>query len=320
LLAALWLPHGFISAETGLLYSTDFENFPAGANQWAGTEGWFSNAGSLGIQGIDQDQVAGIGNSAFLGFNTPALRWNYVARPFNHNPVTQGSASIEIDTLLGIQDSTNGNFDSFFVSIYNHLGQFLAAIQFTNEKQLYRIWRDNGVSLIDTTINFIPGELQLLFLRIDLINNRWSAEHDGIPLFTDQTFTMSENSRTFGSLSYEWQITDEEPANHGDNWMLVAGCEAWAIPPATKEVTVNPITFSETGEPGFEFDGEPGWTYQIEYTESFAGWNNDLPDSTFVITEQGTKVQFTDPSNRQPKTRFYRVLRTVTPQSRRITS
>ncbi len=304
-----------VSATTGLLYQTHFENFTAGPNQWTGTDGWFGNpgAGALNIQGIDQDQITGIGKSAYLGFNTPASRWNYVARVFNHNPVTEGSTTIEVDSLLGIQDSTNGNFDSFFVSVYNHLGQFLAAIQFTNENQSYRIWRDDGVSLTDTTINFIPGELQLLVLQIDLINNRWSAGHDGIPLFTDATFTLSDNPRTFGSLSYEWQITDQDPANHGDNWMLVADCEVWAIPPASDEFTINPITFSDTGAPGFEFEGEPGWTYQIEYTESFAVWNDDLPDSTFVITEPGTKVQFTDPGNRQPQARFYRVLRTVTP-------
>lgn len=302
-------------AETGLLYSTDFDDFPVGLNQWTGTDGWFGAPANeaLGIQGIDQGLINGLGNSAFLGFNTPASTWNYVARVINHDPVAEGSATLEIDTLIGIQDSTNGKYDSFFVSLYNQQGQFLAAIQLTNEKQLYQIWRDDGLILTDTTVNFIPGELQLLVLKIDLINNLWSAEHDGIPLFTDQVFTLSGKSRTLGSLSYEWQISDAAPTNHGDNWMLVADCQIWAIPPGSPEITLDPIIFSETGKPGLEFIGEPGWTYQIEHTNSLSGWQNDLPNSTFTITEPETKVQFADPTTRPTQNRFYRIVRTVTP-------
>jgi hypothetical protein len=105
------------------------------------------------ILDIDQNFVNGIGNTAFLGFNTPAVNWNYVARVLNYDPATEGSATIEIDSLIGIQDSTNGHSDSFFVSPYNQQGQFLAAIQLTNENQLYQIWREDGI----TTVNFIPN-------------------------------------------------------------------------------------------------------------------------------------------------------------------
>jgi hypothetical protein len=302
-------------AETGLLYSTDFEDFPIGPDHWTGTDGWFGNpdSGSLGIQGIDQDALPGLGKSAFLGFNAPESTWNYVARVFNHNSATEGSATIEIDTLIGIQNSTNGQHDSFFVSIYNHEGNFLAAIQFTNERQSYQIWRDDDVNLTDTTVNFIPGEIQLLVLKIDFINNRWSAEHDGIPLFSDEDFTLSQKARTFGSLSYEWQVTDPSPANHGNNWMLVADCEVWAVPHGVPEITTNLIDPTTTGEPGFEFTGEPGWTYQIQYTDSFSNWDADLPNSTFVVTEPSTKLQFTDPTSRPTQARFYRIVRTVTP-------
>ena len=315
MLAAFWFTLAHLAAETGLLYATDFDNFPTGPNQWTGTQGWFGDptAEHLGIHGIDDGQVNGIGKSAYLGFNTPNTRWNFVARTFNHDPTTKGSATIEIDTLIGIQDSTNGKFDSFYVSLYNQQGQFLAAIQFTNEKQLYQIWRDDGAVLTDTTINFIPGELQLLVLKIDFINNLWSAEHDGIPLFTNAILNNSGKDRTLGSLSYEWQVTDPDPTNHGNNWMLIADCQVWAVPPALLEVTLTPATLSETGKPRFEFTGEVGWTYQIEYTDTFDQWNQDLPESRFVITEADTKIQFEDTSSRPPQARFYRVSRSVTP-------
>jgi hypothetical protein len=314
-LAVIALLVAHTRADTGLLYSTDFDDFPLGPNQWSGTDDWFGNpgSGSLGIQGIDENIIAGLGKSAFLGFNEPESRWNYVALVFNHDSATEGSALIEVDTLIGIQDSTNGQHDSFFVALYNEEGSFLAAIQFSNEKQFYQIWRDDGITLTDTTVNFIPGELQLLVLKINLLNNLWSAEHDGIPLFADETFTNSNKPRTLGSLSYEWQITDVNPANHGDNWMLVADCQVWAVPPGIPEIELPPLHVSAPSPPGFEFTAEPGWTYQIEYTHSFADWNNDLPNSTFVITEPTQKVQFIDPSALPTQTRFYRIVRSITP-------
>lgn len=306
---------GSASAETGLLYFTDFDEFTAGSNQWAGTQNWFTNpeATDTNVQGIDSDILLGINKSAFLGFNTPETQWTYVAKPFNHDSATQGSARLEIETLLGIQDSTNGFNDSFFVSVYNIEGEFLSAIQFSTNTETYGIWLDNGQDLIDTTVDFLIGELQLLVLDIDLINNRWSAEHDGIPLFTDRTFTKTGKSRTFGSLAYEWQTTDTNPANHGNNWLLVADCSVWAIPPAQVDVSLSQPLISTEGHPSFQFTGEPGWTYQIEYTDAFNGWSDDLPDSRFIVSGNPQTLKFTDSSAPPKPTRFYRIVREITP-------
>ncbi|YCM46151.1 hypothetical protein V2O64_08980 [Verrucomicrobiaceae bacterium 227] len=302
-------------AETGLLYQTTFSEFPVGENNWAGNEGWFTNseATSTSVQGIDDQVILGLSKSAFLGFNEPATRWTYVAKLFNHDSSQKGSALIEVDTLLGVQDSTNGQNDSFFVSVYNIQGQFLAAIQLSTEEETYGIWRDDGEDLTDTTVDFITGELQLLVLNIDLINNRWSAEHDGIPLFTDQIFTKTINARTFGSLAYEWQVTDPSPTNHGDNWLLVADCSVWAIPHGQPRVEIFQPVITALGQPSFHFTGEPGWTYQIEYTHSFSDWRDDLPDSRFEVTSGIQNIEFIDESSRAKSARFYRVTREVTP-------
>jgi len=82
-----------------------------------------------------------------------SLHYNPEKQYRNHDPATEGSATIEIDTLIGIQDSTNGHSDSFFVSLYNQQGQFLPAIQLTNENQLYQIWRDDGITNTNTNTN-----------------------------------------------------------------------------------------------------------------------------------------------------------------------
>lgn len=315
LATALLVLTGPVIAETGLLYQTNFSEFPVGENNWAGTEGWFTNseATSTGVQGIDDQIILGLSKSAFLGFNEPTTGWTYVAKVFNHNPIQKGSARIEVDTLLGIQDSTNGKNDSFFVSVYNIQGQFLAAVQFSTEEETYGIWFDDGQDLTDTTVDFITGELQFLVLDIDLINNRWSAEHDGIPLFTNQIFTRTTNTRTFGSLAYEWQVTDPSPANHGNNWLVVADCSVWAIPHGQAQVEVFQPFISALGQPSFQFTGEPGWTYQIEYSDSFSDWLDDLPGSRFEVTETTQTIEFSDESSRTKPARFYRVTREVTP-------
>lgn len=315
LATALAILTGSAHAETGLLYFTNFNEFEAGENQWAGSQSWFTNpeATDTNVQGIDANIVIGLGKSAFLGANTPSTHWTYVAKAFNHNPTTEGSSRIEIESLLGIQDSINGFNDSFYVSIYNNAGEFLSAIQFSTETETYGIWRDDGQDLIDTTVDYLTGELQLLVLDIDFINNRWSAEHDGIPLFTNEIFTKTGKARTFGSLAYEWQVSAANTEDHGDNWLLVADCIAWAIPPGLDQVTLSQPVFSPEGHPVFQFTGEPGWTYQVEYTDALDDWSDDLPDSRFVITSGPQTLEFTGPSANSSPARFYRLVREVTP-------
>ncbi|MEJ6578836.1 MAG: hypothetical protein QNL33_10505 [Akkermansiaceae bacterium] len=70
---------------------------------------------------------------------------------------------------------------------------------------------------------------------------------------------------------------------------------------------------SPSGQPSFQFTGEPGWTYQVEYTNVFSDWLNDLPGSRFEITSESQSIEFTDESNRTLPSRFYRVVREVTP-------
>ena len=304
-----------LQGKTGLLYFTEFDEFNAGPNLWAGQHDWFSNpaAESGDIQGIDDEFIPGLGKSGFLGFATPSVGWNFIAQPINHNPATEGTARIEIDTLIGLEDSTNDKYDSFFVGFYNIEGDFLAAIQFSNERESFGIYYDDGASVRDTTVDFIHGEISLLAVDIDFQNNRWSAEFDGIPLFTKVPFTASGNPRTLGSLAYEWIVTDDNPAMAGNNWLLVADLSVWAIPPSTPTIETSVPSFTTEGQPIFQITGEVGWTYQVEYTNSLGEWLDDLPNSSFVITQPGQIVNFTDEDILPPDDRFYRVRRSVTP-------
>jgi len=304
-----------VLGKTGLLYSTAFEDFGVGPNLWHGQDSWFSNTSAQtgGIQGIDLNVIEGIGKSSFLGFQPPTTGWNFVARQLNHDPASEGTAIIEIDTLIGLEDSTNENYDSFFVSIYNSQGDFLAAIQFSNERESFGIFYDDGVTVRSTTVQFLHGELSLLALAIDFQNNLWSADFDGIPLFENVQFTATEKNRDLGTFAYEWIVTDPNPAMAGNNWLLVADCSIWAIPQGAPTVETTIPSFNNEGLPLLRFSGEVGWTYQIEYTNSLGQWMSNLPNSTFVVTQSGQTIEFIDEDHRSPEVRYYRVKRLVTP-------
>ncbi len=303
------------SLQGGLLYFTEFEDppFVSGPDNWAGTDGWIANSTGLGVHGIDDDKFLDNNQTAFLGFEQPDTLLVVVAKPLDHDPVLENTDRIQIDALLGVEDSSNGFRDSFWITIYNIAGELLGALRLSNELGTYGIWRYDGVNEFDTGLAFIHGELHLFCIEIDFQNNRWKADLDGIPLFSNALFTATNLARDFGSMSYEWQLTSDDVTEHGDNWMLVADTIVWAIPPGEKNFQVDQVSFDSAGQPQIEFTGEPGWTYQVQYTDNLLEFFQDLPGSTFTGIATPAQIQFSDPTTRRPSTRWYRVVRTVTP-------
>ena len=298
-----------------LLYFTEFEDPPflVGADQWVGTDGWVGNSTGLAVHGIDDEFFINNDQTAYLGFNQPDTTFVVVARRFDHDPVVEETASVVLDTFLGIEDSTTEFRDSFWLTIYNIDNLLLGALRFSNELATYGIWRYDGVNEYDTGLAFIHGELHLICIEIDFQNNSWTADLDGIPLFPPQPLTALPYERTLGSIAYEWQLTSNDVTEHGDNWMLIADSIVWALPPGEEELLIDSIGFDAEGFPELEFTVDPGWTYQIEYTDDMVTWHADLPNSLFSGAEQTSQQQFTDPTNRPPVRRYYRVERSVTP-------
>ena len=249
-----------------------------------------------------------------------------MTRPLNIEPDSTNIAAIEIDTIIGIEDSTNGHFDNFFVSFYSPSGQYLAALQFSNQLgSAFGIWRDDGTSLHDTGFDFIHGQVFRYVLTIDLAANTWSAvihlnPVQAAPLFTDQPFATSTATPAIGSVAYEWLVTspltNEKGGfiEHGNNWMLIADHFAWAVPEGTPQVETQSPHITPEGQAVLGFSGEPGWTYHVEYTDSLTAWKNNLPGSTFVVRGNSKQALiFTDPTPQPPPSRFFRIQRTITP-------
>lgn len=304
-------------SEAGTLYSTQFEEFPAGDNRWSGTGGWVASNTTSGIQGITQDPVADLplGKAAFLGYDNPNSAFTTVYRSINHNPATSGSSRIEFDSLLGVQDSTDNKRDRFYISFYNMSGEFLGAVIFDNTTG--KVLSDDGVTVRDTGVEFLRGDqilgvaaLQILRVSIDLDLNQWEASLDSVPLFKQQ-FTATQKARTLGPVAAEWEIPSGSPGQAGDNWLLVADWLVAAIPPGP--FAVKSFARSDGGPGMLSWPGHAGFDYQVEYSADLKTWSSDLPGSRFAVnTTQGT-LSFSDPSPALPGKRYYRVLRLPTP-------
>lgn len=298
-------------SSAGLLYETDFEGFTPGPDQWVGTEGWEGDSIGFGVHGIDLDAIpgGGLGNTAFIGLAEPEATLVSVSKPFNYAPGPADDPVVIVDTMVGIEDSfEKPQRDSFFISILNSSNDFLAAIHFANQPTSYGIWREDGVLVHDTGFPFFRGELHHLYLTIDLAANRWSAEMDGAPLFDNEVFTASAAPINFGKLAYEWQLTAQNPAGHGDNWMLVAD----TIVRTAQPKPVSLVDFlCESGVPTVSWVAERGCDYQVEYSSDLSQWFDDLDGSFFPGITTNQILSFSDDSCQGLL--YYRVRKSYTP-------
>jgi hypothetical protein len=297
------------------LYFTDFEDFPVGDNAWAGTENWLSNDTSSGVQSIDQDLIpgAGLGKTASLGFKQPQQDFVFTARTFDYDHVATGVPVVGITSLLGIEDSSNGFRDDFYLSIYNSQGDRLASIRFDNEDpnapgSNFGIWREDGVSQFDTNINFIRGELLELFLEIDIAANTWSASRDGIPLFTEAPFTATTSEINFGFIAFEWDLTSSTLSEHGNNFLLIADLAVFTLPEGTSPFHAS-LSQNENGDSVITWPGDPGFNYQVEASTNLIDWSADLPSSYFTNIRTEQTLHYTDSSVSKNGNRFYRINR-----------
>lgn len=301
-----------------LLYETDFDDFPAGNNQWAGTDGWTSNDNSSGAQSIDAGLIPALLQTASIGFNRPSDDFTFVALNLGYDHVATGVPEVEIDALLGIEDSTNNRRDDFLLTIYNSTGDPLAWIRFDNQdpnalNSQFGIWRHDGDNTFDTQLDFMAGELFNLFISLNLETNTWSADIGGNPLFANAQFTATDKPVNFGFIAFEWDLSFNNPIGYGDNFLLLADL---SIRSATEEPNppfVVTHSFAEPNEITFSWSTGIGFDDQVQYSTDLDNWLDTLPNSKFDNVTSSSNVTYTDTSDPKGPVRFYRVLRTPIP-------
>ncbi|CAN5367429.1 hypothetical protein BH23VER1_BH23VER1_03660 [soil metagenome] len=289
---------------TRLLYGTDFENFTVGDDQLVGFDGWEGDNIGERVHGIDQSIVTGLGKTAFLGFSPPSDHFVRVFRPVDYDPVAEGTPVVEFFALVGIQESTAGGDDYFYLTVLNSERQALAAIRFQAGPSGIQTWRFDGEVMHPEIGGFIPGEVAPVLAQIDFAENRWSVQWDGVPLIDNAPFTALSTTRDLGAMAAEWQLAD--PANPGNNWLLFDQWSIEAVLPAALVLThagPNP-----DGTYSISWSGPPGATFVVEYSPDLLSWHDDLPGAV-IDSSNGGPLTFTDATTtNEAGQRFYRIV------------
>lgn len=330
----------------GELYYTGFENFTAGNDTVAGTDGWTGSTSHAGRQlsGVETEAehlVLGIGKAAFVGGNNTNLpstvsRTVNVRRAFNLDPLTQldpvTGRSMEVmqfHVTLGIKDSTFTGFttrrDNFEFAFYNSSLQLIGFIQFDNttldtqtQAPAQKIWRSshNGTSLVkvDTGATYFYDVLMELEVRINFRTNRWTASLGGLDLFADQPFYTGPSAKTLGTIAAQMLIYNPTFAGTsllpGDNYMLFDDFAVRLDP--VPDPFFYTFGVSAAGAPQLTWLTEALYRYQLQYTDDIAQpWKSDLPGSSSTAAITGQSALFTDPTAAGKAKRFYRVLRSM---------
>ena len=298
------------------LYFTDFEDARAGDNELVGYDNWNGTSNNRGAHGIEGAAVEGLGKSAFIGYNSPGRNTDtvYVLRSIAHDPDATGEPIIRLESVVGINDSdnptSNPERDSFFITFFNPSGSTMASLTYNNTETSFGLWREDGRNTYDTGEEFIRNEVQILVAEIDLINNTWSVDLDGFQIFRDERFTAKNLSRELGGIAIQWQRTSN--SDWGNNWLLFDDIAVYAS--TTKLVIpenpfrIKSISKNNDGKNQVSWKMQPGFSYQVEYSDNLINWKNDLPGSQLSGVEEKI-INFTDNSNIQSKLRYYRIIR-----------
>lgn len=299
------------------IYFTDFEGATPGDDNLDGYDSWSGNPDNRGSHGIDSAAAEGLGQTAFIGFGSPGFTTSAsVGRVITHDPVATGEPYVRLSAVVGLNDSvsTGGGGilarDNFFISFFNSSFTPLASLNYNNTEAGFGLWRDDEVTTHDTGEEFIRNEIQLLFIEIDLINNLWSVELDGFAIFTDQQFTAQTGiTMDLGGTAIVWQRAG---FSWGNNWLLF---DDWSVSVDSERIVIplEPFKISQVSRDAqsraiIEWTAQPGFTYQLEYSDDLTTWKADLPNSTKAESTE-TDISYVDLASATLPMRYYRVVR-----------
>jgi hypothetical protein len=342
------------------LYSTEFEAPTFVASTTAlkdGKDGWVLAASGLSaavaniqpVYGVDSGKVAGQGQTAYIGSETPlntsSLYSVYRATPltsFATNQLIRLTATIGIGKSFdvkdangiptGIQYASLGRNDTFRLAFYNNglnndgqTRKVMASIEWptytTSTVASGTIYRGDSstdtqgkTNAFSTEVDIIYGEALQLNVLINFQTNRWSATLGDSPLFLDTVFRSPTKASTipitgFGMVAVQWAITPY-------NLLYDHPGNNWMFFDDWN-ITSEPLEQMTLGK--FELTSnnakltwatELGYSYRVEYSTNLSTWLKTLPGSLITPIESTTNQTFTDTSPISGA-RYYRVRRAV---------
>ncbi|HNQ73304.1 MAG TPA: hypothetical protein PKN95_06840 [Verrucomicrobiota bacterium] len=301
---AVWCGSTGGRAATTNLFSTGFEAAEGYSTDQdlAGQQNWQSegSGGNGIIPGALQEQ------SAYIGFSPPEpadaslVLW----QPINFAPLTAGRPLVKFRVLVNISDSSNGEYDIFRWSVYNHQVNRLFSIDLDNLYLDVSYRLDGTNATVFTSIPFVNNSNYLLTVTMDFAANRWSATWNDAIIATNQPLTTTNAPLTLGDIDAIWLFNRTAITNSqgqieyvnapGDNYMLFDNYQitAEALPPPQAQLQLLGRTAAGWGL--LRVLGRTGDRWAVEATTDFTAWSplktNIISDGSFdaVDTHSGS--------------------------------
>ncbi|MBI3851418.1 MAG: hypothetical protein HY298_14250 [Verrucomicrobia bacterium] len=283
------------------IYSTGFEAAEAYNRNFdlVGQNGWVG-AGSGG-NGLVTNFFPGLGQQAYIGFAPPNPGYDMlnVWRPINLVPDLTNRPIVKFSVMMEIDDSTNGQYDDFYWSVYNAQGHRLFTLDFDNFNTRIYYALDDTNGFISTGKFFTNNRPHSLVIAMNFTSNKWSATLDANLLVTNKSITKVGASLNLGDVDAVWFIFT--PGAPGNNFMLFDNYQITA-----ESLLPTPVRLQSLGRTGdgqfiLRLTGDAGCSYVIEGTTNLVNWSalktNNATDGTF---------DFVDSAATNFSRRFYR--------------
>jgi len=281
-----------------------------GQNGWVGmvedeVANWVA-AGSEG-NGILNGFFPTLGQQAYVGL-TP-LPYNYgplsVNKTFDPGTVSGIVSAIKFSTVMQVVDSTatNGNYDYFYVDLFDGQNNDLLSLQFDNYFLTISYWSDAVTNYVDTGKQFANSQSYSLGVLLNSSNSTWSATLGATVLAANQPIAAWATNVSTVMLS--WDQSDYSAP--GDNYLVVDNLQVTtetATPPPPPRPTLRVLSASAGGSTTLHLTGQEAYKFAIDGSTNLVSSTNWVPLGTNTVS--GGFFNFTDTAAASLRSRNYR--------------
>ena len=261
--------------EPEVLFSTGFETEEGYSHSddllpLRGQQGWVGEGS--GGSGLLWEFFEGWGQQAYVGFLAPAPKDDFLVlwKPLSLPEPDPARPVWCFSVLLQVLDSTNGHYDDFRWSAYNHDGQRLLTVDFDNSSFGISYAREGSEEFTPTGFEFSNDVLYQLEILMNFGRNNWIARLNGTVIVDSQPLTTGNAALNLGDMDVVWAIRD--PGDAGDNYLLFDEYTVWLEPGLTIPPSIEILGLNERREFELYLHGERALTYSIDVSSDLREW------------------------------------------------
>jgi hypothetical protein len=188
---------------------------------------------------------------------------------------------------MEIVDSTNGEYDNFYWSVYNAQGHRFFTLDFDNFDTGIYFSLDDTNGFTSTGKAFTNDTRHSLVITMNFAQNKLSATLDNNLLVTNKPITTVGATLNLGDVDAVWVVY--EPTTPGNNFMVFDNYQITAEGAPPIPTRLRTLGRTSDGQFVLRLTGEPGCNYAIEATTNYANWTvlrtNNATDGVFDFVD-----------------------------------